>query len=295
MFKKYMHIEKWGNDEVQGIELGKAYVFPKLDGTNASLWWSNTKLNAGSRNRVLELNNDNARFYAAQLEIPHYTGFFKKYPELRLYGEWLVPHTLKTYREDAWHRFYIFDVYDDETEQFLTYEEYKEILEEFDLDYIPPLAIIKNGTYESFVHQLSNNVLFIKDGEGVGEGIVIKNYDYYNKFGKQVWAKIITSEFKEKHHKEMGAPETEKTLLEEKIVEDFVTTTLIEKTYAKIHTEMNGWSSRYIPRLLDTVFHDLVTEEMWRILKDHKNPTINFTTLKHFTIAKIKQIKSEVF
>lgn len=295
MFRKYMHIEKWGNDEVQGIELGKAYVFPKLDGTNASLWWANHKICAGSRNRVLELNNDNAGFYTAHITSIRHIGFFDKYTHLRLYGEWLVPHTINTYREDTWRKFYIFDVYNDDTDQYLTYEEYQPLLEEFGLDYIPPLCIIKNGSYESFVHQLSNNTLFIKDGEGIGEGIVIKNYDYYNKFGKQVWAKIITSEFKEKHYKTMGAPETEKTMLEEKIADEFVTTALVEKTFAKIHTEMNGWTSRYIPRLLDTVFHDLITEEMWRILKDHKNPTINFTTLKHFTIARIKQIKPEVF
>lgn len=299
MFKKYMHIEKWGNDEVIGIELGKAYVFPKLDGTNASLWWAD-RVHGGSRNRILSLDNDNAGFlsWAVKPDSPQEKKFitcFLKHPHLRLYGEWLVPHTIKTYREDAWRRFYIFDVYNDKTEQFLTYEEYQPLMEEFGLDYIMPIAIIKNGTYESFIHQLSNNVLLIKDGEGAGEGIVIKNYNYYNKFGTQVWAKIITSEFKEQHYKTMGAPETEKTLIEERIVDEFVTEALIDKTYAKIHNDMNGWTSRYIPRLLDTVYHDLITEEMWRILKEYNNPTINFTTLKHFVITKIKQIRKDIF
>ena len=35
-FRQYMHIERFGNEEVLGIELGESYVFPKLDGTNAS-------------------------------------------------------------------------------------------------------------------------------------------------------------------------------------------------------------------------------------------------------------------
>jgi hypothetical protein len=34
-----MHIEKFGNTGVEGIELGECYVFPKLDGTNSSLWF----------------------------------------------------------------------------------------------------------------------------------------------------------------------------------------------------------------------------------------------------------------
>lgn len=33
-----MHLERYGNDEVGGIEQGTTYVFPKLDGTNAQVW-----------------------------------------------------------------------------------------------------------------------------------------------------------------------------------------------------------------------------------------------------------------
>lgn len=290
-----MHIEKWGNDEVSGIELGKCYVFPKLDGTNASLWVEDDYLQAGSRTRQLTFESDNANFFTEQNKNKKISNFFEKYPHLRLYGEWLVPHTLKTYKESAWNKFYVFDVYNDNTEQLLSYEEYQPLLIEFDLDYVGPIAIIKNGSYEHFIHQLDNNVMLIEDGKGVGEGIVIKNYDYYNTFGKQTWAKIITTEFKEKHYKKMGAPESEKTLIEEKICEEFVTSALVDKVYSKIHLEMDGWTSKYIPRLLETVYHDLITEEMWRILKDHKNPTINFTTLKHFCFGKVKKVKQELF
>ena len=60
-FRKYMHIEKFGNKPVLGCELGKVYVFPKLDGTNASIWWDN-RLHFGSRNRELSRQNDNQGF-----------------------------------------------------------------------------------------------------------------------------------------------------------------------------------------------------------------------------------------
>ena len=39
MFKKYTHIVRFGHDEVEGIEDGTCYVFPKLDGANASIWF----------------------------------------------------------------------------------------------------------------------------------------------------------------------------------------------------------------------------------------------------------------
>ena len=38
MFVKYQHIERFGTQETEGIENGTCYVFPKIDGTNASLW-----------------------------------------------------------------------------------------------------------------------------------------------------------------------------------------------------------------------------------------------------------------
>src|SRR3990167_2374121 len=104
-FRPYMHVERYGNDEVQGIELGECYVFPKLDGTNASVWNGGGEIKAGSRTRELTLEQDNAGFYAAILENDSIQEFLIYHPTKRLYGEWLVPHSLKTYREDAWRRF----------------------------------------------------------------------------------------------------------------------------------------------------------------------------------------------
>lgn len=300
MFKPYQHIEKWGNTEVEGIELGECYVFPKLDGTNASVWrleglGDDSGLYAGSRTRELSFDKDNAGFYEWVCKQANLDELLIKHPNLRLYGEWLVPHTLKTYRDDAWRRFYIFDVLNDDTDLLLPYDVYAPLLEEFGLDYIPPLAKIKNGSYENFIHVLNQNNFFIKDGEGIGEGIVIKNYHYFNKYGRQTWAKIITSEFKEQHHKVMGCPETEKRMIEELVIDAFCTEALINKTYEKIKLEHEGWSSKYIPKLLGRVEYDLIKEEGYEIVKKFNFPTINFKTLKHFMIAKIKKTLPEVF
>ena len=37
-FLKYLHLERYGTDGVDGITLGGCHIFPKLDGTNASFW-----------------------------------------------------------------------------------------------------------------------------------------------------------------------------------------------------------------------------------------------------------------
>jgi hypothetical protein len=129
-----------------------------------------------------------------------------------------------------------------------------------------------------------------------GEGIVIKNYGFSNRYGRQTWAKIVTSEFKEKHVKEQGPTEIQgKQMVEELIAQEFVTQALCEKVRAKIETEKGDWSSRYIGELLGTVFYDVVREESWQFIKKHKFPTINYKTLRTFVNAEVKQKLPEVF
>ena len=165
-----------------------------------------------------------------------------------------------------------------------------------DVDYIPCIAILRNGNQEAFLKCLDGNNFLIEDGKGDGEGIVIKNYDYKNKYGRTTWAKIVTSEFKEKHQKEMGPCVKAVTLdSADRVVDEYCTTALIEKVYAKIVTECDGWSSRFIPRLLNTVYYELVCEECWNFVKKFKNPTINFKRVQQLVVAKIKEKKPELF
>ena len=298
MFIKYQHVERFGTTEVDGIELGKCYVFPKIDGTNGVVWIENDVLQFGSRKRHLTEGFDNHGFKEKFSSRNNIGDFLKDYPDLILYGEYLIPHSLKTYREDAWREFYIFDVckaVEDEL-VYLPYNEYQPLLEAFELDYITPLMIVKNATYEKFLELIEKNTFLIKENSGIGEGIVIKNYDYKNKYGRTTWAKIVTNEFRDKHKKEMGAPDVNfKEMIEQEIVNKYVTNPLVEKVYSKIVIEKEGWSSKHIPQLLQRVYYDLIREEAWNFIKEHKNPRINFNTLLKLTIIKVKERKQDLF
>lgn len=305
-FKKYQHLERFGTTEVQNIELGELFIFPKIDGTNASLWLEDGKLQAGSRTRHLSLDKDNAGFYEWALSQNNILEYLLKNPNHRLFGEWLVPHSLKTYRESAWRRFYVFDVVIDKSEDelthdndekflYLNYNDYKPLLEEFNIDYIPPISVIKNSNYEQLVNQLMKNDFLIEDGKGYGEGIVLKNYSFNNKYGRKTWAKIVTSEFKEKHAKTMGKSTIEgKKMVEESIADKYVTKALCEKEYAKIENS-DGWNSKMIPKLLNIIFYELIREEAWNFVKEFKNPSINFKTLQQFTFAKVRENLPNLF
>jgi len=290
-FKKYQHIERLGNTEVNGILDGMCYIFPKIDGTNSNIWMDEGKLKAGSRNRELTLDQDNAGFYASVLENDNIINFFKKVPDYRLYGEWLVPHTLKTYEENAWRIFYVFDV-KDENDNYVPYDIYSNILDFYEISYIPPICKIENPTEERLQKQLEKNTFLIRDGAGTGEGIVIKNYDFVNRYGNIVWAKIVRNEFKEQNKKAFGIPEiTEVSTVEKNIVNKFITETLVNKEFAKIE----DWTSKKIPQLLGVIFYCLINEEMWNILRAFKNCKIDFSLLNKYTTLKIKELKPELF
>lgn len=295
-FNKYMHLERFGTSEVDGIEFGHTYVFPKLDGTNGQVWLNEDKsIGCGSRNRVLSLDNDNAGFMQYATLYEPVSQYLYEHDNHTLYGEWLVPHSLKTYRDDAWRRFYVFDVYDQSSGAFIHYENYKDHLADHGVDFLPPIATVRNGSYEKYEKCLEKNTFGIKDGEGFGEGVVIKNYTWQNKYGRVTWAKLIANHFKEKHHSAMGAPEIGGMMTEEKICEEFVTQHLVDKVHAKIENEKGEWSSKCIGQLLGVVWHDLITEEIWEILKRNKNPKIDFKTLQRFCNMRVKVLKSELF
>lgn len=295
---KYQHVEKLSSVEVDGILTGVVYVFPKIDGTNAHAWYDGEKMRYGSRNRELSLESDNAGFMNAMVECRELTNLCVDHPNLHVFGEWLVPHSLKTYKDSAWRKFYVFDMIDDGSSNYLHYDKVSDLCTRYGLEFIAPLCKITNPTKDQLFACLDKNDFLVKDGEGVGEGIVLKNYLYSNKYGRQTWAKIVTSEFKDKHRKTMGAPIIQgSTTLEQDMVEKYVTLALVDKTISKIITDRgsDGWQSAFIGQLLGTVFHDLVVEHTWDFCKKNKMPTINFKALNRLCVMRVKQLKKEIF
>lgn len=294
MLIKYTHLERFGTDAVDGINVGECHIFPKLDGTNASIWFEDGQVRYGSRNRELTLGDDNAGFAHWASQQPNLAAMTQEHPGKRFFGEWLVPHSLKTYQEDAWRNFYIFDV-KNEAGEYLHYDEYMPICKAFGAAFIPCILKAKNPTYEVLAKATETNRYLIKDNSGVGEGIVIKQYGWTNRFGHTAFAKLITNSFKDKHIAEMGGSVVSVKMVEDAIADEFVTVHMVDKVVAKIRTEHGQFAAKNIGQLLGMVYHDLVAEELWEAVKKHKNPRIDFKTLNHCTIARVKALKPELF
>lgn len=295
MFIKYQHIERLGTPETDGILMGTCYVFPKIDGANSQIFLNpDGEIGCGSRNRDLVDGDDNHGFRDwVKANKEKFMPFFESFPNCILYGEWLVKHTLQTYRPDAWRKFYVFDVLEADG-AYWNYEQYSEVLKSLGIEFIPPITIVDNPTGAFLMGFLEKNTYLIEDGKGLGEGVVIKNYDYRNRFGRITWAKIVRNEFRDKHWSNDPNKTKAPDQIEEKIAEKYVTLSLVEKEFAKIEFE-SGWSTKLIPRLLSTVFYCLIKEESWNFIKEYKNPVIDFKNLNQFVIRRIKQLKPEIF
>ena len=295
MFQKYLHLERFGTDAVDGINTGVCYIFPKLDGTNASFWVDDSgTFHCGSRNRELDIHNDNVGFMNWAITQDNLIRLANAYPNYRFFGEWLVPHTLKTYRDDTWRKFYLFDVKDPEG-NYLHYNNYSAMCREFGVEFIPFILRVTNPTYEILHAEAMSNSFLIQEGQGHGEGVVLKNYGWKNRYGSYAAAKLITTTFKEAHIREMGGRVIMVDLVEEKIAQEFVTSHIVEKVIAKIRNEDGVFTAKHIPRLLHTVFHELITEELWEAIKKHKNPKVDFKLLQQFTIKQVKKLTPQLF
>jgi len=287
MFEKYQHVARLGSSGVRGIMDGKCYVFPKLDGTNASVWHEDHVMHAGSRQRELSIASDDRDFFKQMLINNPINNLLEANPTWRLYGEWLVPHALKTYRLEAWNKFYVFDVMD--KHGYIPYDLYKLVLDSFGVDYIPCLSEVTRGSVALFQEIAEKNTYLMQEGH-VGEGIVIKRYNFVNRYGRITWAKLVRSEFKDKHVKEMGPQKIEGSYTaEHRIVDMFVTTTLVHKELAKINQPDPQ------ARLLSTIWHCILTEELAGAVKKLRNPVIDFGVLRGLVTSKVKQLVPELF
>lgn len=296
-FKKYQHIERLGTVAVEGILDGEVYIFPKLDGSNASIYLNdNGEVEIGSRNRVVIEEHDNAGIFATLKNDERFKNYLKSHPNHRLFGEWLVPHTIREYKEDAWRKVYIFDVMETDengNEKYLRYEEYLEDLYLAGINYIPCLACLKNPTVEEVETWLDECKFLMKDGKP-GEGIVLKNYDFVNKFGNVVWAKIVRKQAKvaqSMHRPILNSAD----VIENQIIEKFLTKEFVDKEKAKIEVENGGWQSKLIPKLLGVIWHTFITEEIFNVVKKFHNPKIDFALLNRLAVMKIKQFEPEIF
>lgn len=261
MFVKYQHIERrFDIQETAGI-LDSEYIIiqPKLDGSNCSIWYEDGQLHIASRNNELSYQHDNRGCYNTLVNDAAIKDYFIKNPEVRLYGEWLVPHKIK-YREEAYRQFYIFDVVLPDGELLPA------PIGIVGLPKVPHLIIksselkaaINDGTVFEKYKELGN---FLIDSDVPAyEGLVIKNYNWRNNYGRQTWIKVINDEiFKG------NKPKKEYIPLDITREQDFLNTIsnhVFDKEYHKIPNFNDKDIGTYIKNCQIEIFEDYIKDHI---------------------------------
>lgn len=290
-FKKYPKIHRLGKEETEGILEGHCVVQEKIDGANVSVWIDKRgELTCGSRNRELtEGFNGFVDYIKAHEGV---TKLLHDFPAYRLYGEWLVRHTI-SYDETKMQQFYLFDMTvvkdGEETEEFIPQEKVREFAESYGINYPHVFGEFTNPSEEALKEFVGQSQIGPK-----GEGIVIKNLEHTDKFGNHCYAKIVTEEFKEDNGITFGGNNKHSdTYWEMYIVNKYMTLSRIQKVMNKIQPTVDEkLDLQHIPRITSSAYHDMLTEEIWDISK--KVGTVDFKALKRVANKKAVQIYKDI-
>ena len=165
------------------------------------------------------------------------------------------------------------------------------------------MAKLDNPSLEDLTALVKSNHYLLNDDSKIGEGIVIKNYNYHNRYGRMVYAKIVVEEFfstKKDNHKKKTATIQDEDALIAAIVETFLTESMINKEYEKLAEELNlerqeVKREKIIGLLFNRVWHEFLVEETPAFVKKFKLPIVNFKALRKEVENKVKQVKSSLF
>lgn len=200
--------------------------------SNASFCLSEdgTKILCFSRNKQLDEHDGLRGFYQWVQKNVKKERLMKNYI---YFGEWLVQHKID-YGENA-NQFYLFDVFNKDTNEFVS--ETRVCLEgdSLKIKTAPVLAdgiVGKDFTLEEIVKMAGKSKLAVN---GKGEGIVIKNYSHKNKHGSQVFTKVVTKEFQESNSVKAKVTKTSDAITD--FIQQFLTEARVEKMLNKLVDE----------------------------------------------------------
>ena len=207
--KKYLDIERCKQKYAETFNVGEDIVIQeKIDGSNASIRYDEESGALKAFSRRLELSADNTLNgfwdYVQTLNLDT----FKEILGSRyiVFGEWMgAKHAIK-YPENVYGKFWMFDVWDAQTEQYLPYEEtrsfYDKLIacgnEDNKFNFVPVFYIGKFESWEKTSELVGRTEV---GAEPTGEGIVIKRQNCLDSKSSRLpfYVKIVSEQFSEVH------------------------------------------------------------------------------------------------
>ena len=313
---RYTHIERLGNEEVEGLLDGECVIQNKIDGTNLTVAWYDEPIGLviASRNNVVYRNGDFVKFpkkdkdgnpeigldgkpkieirYVDAVDYVRAHGGIQTLAAMGfiLRGEWLIHHS-NAYAKEKYGHLYLFDVQWRSTGIYVPADQWMDWAKEHGIPYIPVLARMTNPTVESLLEYVKGPDEF---GAAQKEGIVVKRFGFTNKYGRTTWGKLVSADFKEKMHAAMGATNDDPP--EIKFASRIVTFDFIMKT---IHTLEDSLGRKLVirdmPQVLGRVYHDAFIEELWDFVQKETVSKFDFRTARKTVENKTRDIALAYF
>lgn len=270
--KKYVDIERLKDKFAEAFKAGEHItITEKIDGANASIAvGEDGKLIAFSRRNELTPESNLQGFYEYVQSLDPTMISCVLGTRYIFFGEWLVKHTIK-YPQEKMKQFYVFDVWDTEIEQYIPWEQTKQMAEFCGLKMVP---VFYDGPFTSWEDIYSYVGKTDMGGEPTGEGVVIKSQDRLdNKFsGTPAYVKIVAKEFSEVHQskpqKDIDPAKIAARQAAEALAETIVTPRRIEKAIQKFVEDgivPENWDEKDLgtiaKNLPRAIYNDCVKEE----------------------------------
>lgn len=256
-FVKYPKIYRLGKLETETIfDTQTMTVQEKLDGANVSIWPDSFgNIRCGSRNQEVTTFRGFPEYIRCHQEFQH---FFAQYPDTRLFGEWLVPHTV-TYAPEHLNHFYLFSVFKG-TGPAAPPAQVQEIAQKYNMK-TPSCVTIPDPTIDKIMPYVGrSNLTAVPD---TGEGVVITN-------GSGLQAKIVTEAFSERR---TTPPTSSNNSWENVFTGQFVTTARVQKVMHKLFSQTEETLERkHTKAIIEMVWRDVVTEEALEIAEKPNTP-----------------------
>lgn len=306
-YRSYTHLEKLDKDVVKDIlHCNHIIIQPKIDGSNACVWDAGDGTVAcGSRKRNLSTTSDNGGFYnyintSTDPEVEFLRNFCKDHPDYIVYGEFLgVPGqkllgTIKDYVESG---FFIFDVFDASTGEYLPYATWSKFFENNYHRVVPLIADLDHihcgVTIETLIDAYADKTNFNMPDGMRGEGLVIKaEPSYRDIYGNIQIGKIVLDEFHTRKKQKVKAPAMTADECINAFVENYCTAAFMAKEQNKVMLAlgMDEWENKgkCIGMTIQGCLNELMQEEFWDYFKKHL-VVLDLAALKRAIEVKVRK------
>lgn len=299
-YRAYTHIERANKPQVADVMSAPLVsVQPKIDGTCACIWADDdANIHCGSRTREVgetkETDNQGfCKYMKNDDAIEHLRTFCMNNPNYIVYGEWLGQNkclgSIKKYIKLG---FWVFDVYDTNTGDYLLYEDWSRMLGGIYDQYVPELwrGAGADLTQEKIDSLLESNH-FNLPADVIGEGIVIKAQpSVRDSCGCPAIAKIVRDEFHQKKSrpKKVYAPSEN----ELQFVDECCTAAFLDKCRNKVSLalgeDFDESNHKHIGYMMCLAVDDIMREEFWDFFKKKKGQ-VNLSMIDKLVKAQVRE------